>query len=85
MLSLLASPLGRAAIGAAALAAVGAWGALERAGRINAGLRLEAAQHALAAAEARIRNMEARNAADDAANATSDPAAVLQEHWRRDP
>jgi hypothetical protein len=68
---------------AAVVAGLGAWGAIERAGRINAGLRLEAAQAELATAEARIRHMEARRNEDDAAAREPDPVGRLRE-WSRD-
>lgn len=83
MIAFLLSPIGRLAGMAAIVAAVGAWGAVERAGRVSAGLRLEAAQHALASAEARIRNMEARHEADDAAARDRDPVGSLR-GWSRD-
>lgn len=65
-------------------ASLAGWGLLERAGRINAGLRLEAAQHALAQAEERIRNMEVRREEDDRAGRDPDPVGSLRNRWSRD-
>lgn len=84
MIAALLSPLGRLVAAAVLLAAVGAWGALERAGRINTALRLEAAQHALAQAQERIRNMETRHEEDDRAARDPDPVGRLRDRWTSD-
>ena len=68
----------------ATILALAAWGALERAGRINTALRLEAAQHALAQAQERIRNMETRHEEDDRAARDPDPVGRLRDRWTSD-
>ena len=68
----------------ATILALAAWGALERSARINTALRLEAAQHALAQAEERIRNMEARHEEDDRAARDPDPVGRLRDRWTSD-
>lgn len=83
MIAYLLTPFGRIVGAAAIIAAVALWGMAERAGRVAANARAEAAQHALAAAEQRIRNMEARHEADDAAARDRDPVGSLRE-WSRD-
>lgn len=80
----LLSPLGRLAGMGALLALALGWGGLERMGRISAGARADAATLALAGAEDRIRNMEARHEADDAAARERDPAGRLRDGWSRD-
>lgn len=83
MIAFLLTPLGRLVGAAAIVALVALWGMAERAGRVAANARAEAAHAALASAEARIRNMEARHEADDAAARDRDPVGSLR-GWSRD-
>lgn len=85
MIAALASPLARWAGVAAVIGAVALWGWTERAGRQAAALREAAAVVRADAAEARIRNMEARNAVDDGVRREPRPADRLRdEGWTRD-
>lgn len=68
----------------ATILALAAWGALERSARINTALRLEAAQHELAQARERIRNMETRHEEDDRAARDPDPVGRLRDRWTSD-
>lgn len=81
MIAWLLTPLGRLLAMAALLAAALGWGGLERSARQNTALRLEAAQHALAQAEERIRNMETRHEEDDRAARDADPVGRLRSRW----
>lgn len=81
LISALISPAGRWLAMAALLAAALAWGGAEHLARQNTALRLDAAQHALAQAEERIRNMEARHEEDDRAARDADPVGRLRSRW----
>jgi hypothetical protein len=83
MPAFLLTPIARWALLAAVVAAVAGWGALERAGRQAAVLREAAAVVRAEAAEARIRNMEARNAVDDGVRREPRPADRLRDEWSR--
>ena len=84
MTALLASPLARWAALAALVGAVALWGWSERAGRQVAVLEAQAAERRADAAEARIKNMETRNAVDDAVRRLPRPTDSLRDEWSRD-
>ncbi len=83
MLPLLTSPLARYAAVALLLAGVGGWGWLERAGRISADLRAQAAEREAAGLRVTIQHMETRNAIDRDIARERDPAGRLRERWSR--
>jgi hypothetical protein len=83
MIAALASPLARWGAVAGVCAALGGWGALERAGRQAADLREAAAIARAEAAEARIRTMEARRHVEDRIAREPDPVDRLRGEWTR--
>ncbi len=80
----LATPLARYAAVAAVCAALALWGWAERVGRQAAVLREAAAVAEANGLRQVIRNMEARNAVDDAVRREPRPADRLRESWTRD-
>jgi hypothetical protein len=84
MPALLLSPVARWLVIGAVLAALGGWGAIERAGRQAARAGEAAAIQRAQSAEARIRHMEERNAQDDRARRSADPVGELRGEWSRD-
>ena len=83
-MTFLATPIARWLAAGAALLAVGAWGALERAGRQAAVLEAAAARREAAGLREVIRRMETRNAVDDAVRREPSPADRLRDEWTRD-
>lgn len=79
MLAILLSPLARWAALGAVLAAISGWGWVERAGRINADLRAQAAEREAAGLHERIRQMEVRRREDDRATRDPDPMRSLHD------
>jgi hypothetical protein len=84
MPAFLFSPLARWAALAAFCAALAGWGALERAGRQAARAEAAAAVREANGLRQVIRNMEARNAVDDAVRRERDPVGELRREFSRD-
>lgn len=82
-MTFLATPLARWAAAGAVLLAVGAWGALERAGRQAAVLEARAARLEANGLREVIKRMETRNAVDDAVRREPEPVSRLREEWGR--
>jgi type VI protein secretion system component VasK len=80
----LTTPIARWLAAGAVLLVVGAWGALERAGRQAAALEARAAIQEANGLRETIRRMEVRNAEDDRARRSSDPVGELRGEWSRD-
>lgn len=84
MPAFLLTPIARWAALAALVGAVALWGWSERAGRQVAVLEAAAARREAAQANERIKNMETRNAVDDAVRRLPRPTDSLRDEWSRD-
>lgn len=83
MPAFLLTPLARYAAVAAVLLGVAGWGWLERADRISADLRADAAEREAAGLRITIQHMEARRHVEDDVARDPDPARSLRDRWSR--